>query len=110
MLSRSWPDHRLDSGMRYHSTAPALHRATWAAALRDRSSDPARQRASLEPLPAEELPYSRSAERFIDWSPGPETDRLTLELLVLGLEALTDQPKTGPAAGVRSSASRLAGH
>ena len=71
---------------------PALHRATWAAALRDRSSD-ARQRASREPLSAEEFPHSRSAQEFLDWSPGPEADRLTLELLIGGLEALADEPK-----------------
>ncbi len=73
---------------------PALHRATWAAAIRDRSSDSARQRASKEPPSGEEFPFSRSAEQFIDWSPGPEADRLTLELLVRGLEALADQPKS----------------
>jgi len=71
---------------------PALHRATWAAASRGRSPDTARQETSMEALAAEEFPYSISAKQFIDWSPGPEADRLTLELLVGGLEALADQP------------------
>ena len=73
---------------------PALHRAAWAAATRDRWSDSARQRASMEPLSPEEFPYSRAAEQFIDWSSGPEADLVTLELLVGGLEALADQPKS----------------
>jgi AcrR family transcriptional regulator len=67
---------------------PALHRAAWAAAIRDRSSDSARRRAPMEPQSAEAFPYSGSAEQFIDWSPGPEADRLTLDLLVGGLEKL----------------------
>jgi hypothetical protein len=30
----------------------------------------------------------------MDWSPGPEADLLTLELLVGGLEALANQPRS----------------
>jgi TetR/AcrR family tetracycline transcriptional repressor len=71
---------------------PALHRATWAAASRGPSPDTSRQQASMEALAAEEFPFLSSAEQFIDWSPGPEADRLTLELLVGGLEALADKP------------------
>jgi AcrR family transcriptional regulator len=73
---------------------PALHRATWAAAMRDRFSDRGPEQSAIEPLSAAEFPYSRSAEPFIDWSPGPEADLLTLELLVGGLEALANQPRS----------------
>jgi AcrR family transcriptional regulator len=74
---------------------PALHRAAWTAATRDRSSARAsRRRASLEPLSADDFPFSRSVEQFLDWSSGPEADLLTLELLVGGMEALADQPKS----------------
>jgi len=76
---------------------PALHRAAWAAA-RGRSPDAAGQQAPMEALAAEEFPYSSSAVQFLDWSPGPEADRLTIELLVRGLEALADFPNGGHAA------------
>ena len=69
---------------------PALHRATWAAAVRDRPPDRTARRASVAPS-AEEFPHSKATEQFIDWSAGPEADLLTLELLVGGLEALADQ-------------------
>jgi TetR/AcrR family tetracycline transcriptional repressor len=71
---------------------PALHRAAWAAGSRESWSDSARQEASEEVLSAEEFPYMSSAAQFIDWSPGPEADRLTIELLVGGLEVLAEQP------------------
>jgi hypothetical protein len=51
---------------------------------------------------ADQIPYTRSAEQFIDWSPGPEADRLTIELLVGGLAAIADQPNRGGAARRRS--------
>jgi TetR/AcrR family transcriptional regulator, tetracycline repressor protein len=70
---------------------PALHRATWATAARDRPPDRTARRASMAQPSAEEFPHSRATEQFIDWSAGPEADLLTLELLVGGLEALADQ-------------------
>jgi len=77
---------------------PAIHRATWAAASRDRPPDAARQQASMEALSADEFPHLWSAaEQFMDWSPGADADRLTMDLLVGGLEALADQPNRGRA-------------
>jgi AcrR family transcriptional regulator len=75
---------------------PAIHRATWAAASRELPPDAARQQASMEGLSAGELPYlSRAAGQFMDWSAGADADRLTIELLVSGLEALAAQPNRG---------------
>ncbi|MFM2073374.1 MAG: hypothetical protein RLZZ623_3638, partial [Actinomycetota bacterium] len=75
---------------------PAINRATWAAASRERPPDAARQQASLEGLSAGESPYlSSTADQFKDWSAGPDADRLTIELLVGGLEALAAQPNRG---------------
>jgi len=74
---------------------PAIHRATWAAASRDRPPDAARQQASMEGLSAEEFPYLSSAADQFMWSPGADADRLTIELLVGGLEALANQPNRG---------------
>jgi len=71
---------------------PALHRATWAAAERDRPRDADRQQASMEGLSANDFPFLSSAAQFMDWSPGADADRLTIGLLVGGLEALADQP------------------
>ena len=73
---------------------PALHRATWATAVRDRPPDRTARRVSMAPPSAEEFPHSKASEQFIDWSAGPEADLLTLELLVGGLEALADRPKS----------------
>ena len=71
---------------------PAIHRATWAAASRDFPPDSARQQASMEGLSAGEFPYlSSAADQFMDWSAGADADRLTIELLVGGLEALAAQ-------------------
>lgn len=74
---------------------PAIHRATWAQASRDRPRDAARELASMEVLSADEFPYLANAEHLMDWSPGADADRLTVELLVGGLEALADQPNRG---------------
>jgi AcrR family transcriptional regulator len=76
---------------------PAIHRATWATASRDRPLDTARQQASMEALSADEFPLWSAAEQFVDWSSGADADRLTIELLVGGLEVLADQPKRGRA-------------
>ena len=68
---------------------PAINRATWAAASRERPPDAARQQAFLEGLSAGESPYlSSAADQFMDWSAGADADRLTIELLVGGLEVL----------------------
>ena len=74
---------------------PAIHRATWAIAERDRPQDSTRQQASMEALSADEFPLLGAAEQFMDWSPGADADRLTIDLLVGGLEALVDQPSRG---------------
>ena len=74
---------------------PAIHRATWATAARDRPLDAARQQASMEALSADEFPLWSAVEQFTDWSPGADADRLTIELLVGGLEALAEQPNRG---------------
>lgn len=76
---------------------PAIHRATWAAASRNRPLDAARQQASMEALSADEFPLWGAAEEFMDWSPGADADRLTIELLIGGLEALADEPNRGRA-------------
>jgi AcrR family transcriptional regulator len=68
---------------------PAIHRASYAAAWRDRPPDDAAQRAYVEALSGGEFPYlARAADRLLDWSAGAEEDRLVVELLVNGLEAL----------------------
>ena len=75
---------------------PAINRATWAAASRDRPPDADRQRASTEWLSAGELPYLAGAtDQFLDWSAGADADRLTIEILVGGLEALAGEPNRG---------------
>ena len=74
---------------------PAIHRTTWAAAERDRPRDADRQQASMDALSADQFPLLFGASQFVDWSPGPEADRVTIEILVGGLEALARQPKRG---------------
>jgi AcrR family transcriptional regulator len=74
---------------------PAFHRATWAAAERDRPRDADRQEASMQALTADEFPLLFGTSQFLDWSPGPQADRVTIEILVGGLEALADQPERG---------------
>jgi AcrR family transcriptional regulator len=71
---------------------PAIHRATWAAAERDRPQDADRQQASMEALSGDDFPLLGAANQFMSWAPGADTDRLTIELLVGGLETLADQP------------------
>jgi hypothetical protein len=73
----------------------AIHRATWATAERDRPRDADRQQASMEGLSADDSPHLWSAAQFMDWSPGADADRLTIEILVSGLEALASQPNQG---------------
>jgi AcrR family transcriptional regulator len=76
---------------------PAIHRATWATASRDRPRDADRQQASIEAWSADDFPLWGAVQQFMDWSAGAEADRLTIELLVGGLEALADQPTRGRA-------------
>jgi AcrR family transcriptional regulator len=77
---------------------PAIHRATWAAASRDRPRDADRQQASMEAWSADGFPLWSATQPFMDWSAGADADRLTIELLVGGLDALADQPNRGRAA------------
>ena len=58
----------------------------------------------MEGLFAGEFPYlSSAAEQLMDWSAGTDADRLTIELLVGGLEALAARPIRG---GVPRTVSR----
>jgi AcrR family transcriptional regulator len=77
---------------------PAVNRATWAAASRDLPSDVDYQEF-MEGLPADVLPYfSSRADGVMDWSTR-DADRLTVELLVGGLEVLSAEPaRSGPRA------------
>jgi len=71
---------------------PAINRAMWAAASRDRPATADRRPASMQGLSAGEFPHLSSAvEEFMDWSAGADADRLMIELLVGGLEALAAQ-------------------
>jgi hypothetical protein len=71
---------------------PAIHRAFWAEAARRRPNDAARQEASIEGATGAEFSYLASAtERFLDWSPGPDADRLAMDLLIAGVEALAER-------------------
>jgi AcrR family transcriptional regulator len=76
---------------------PAIHRATWAAASRDRARDADRQQASMEAWSADDFPLGTAAQQFMDWAAGADADRLTIDVLVGGLEALADQPSRGRA-------------
>jgi len=76
---------------------PAIHRATWATASRDRPRDADRQQASMEAWSADDFPLWSAAQQFMDWSAGADADRLTIDLLVGGLQALGDQPSRGRA-------------
>jgi AcrR family transcriptional regulator len=68
---------------------PAIHRAFWAEAARRAPTDADRQEASIEAASGADFSrLSSAAERFLDWSPGPDADRLTIDLLLAGLEAL----------------------
>ena len=70
---------------------PAIHRATYAAAWRD--LPPGAAQASMEGLSAEEFPHLSSAsDQLLDWSAEPDANRLTIELLVNGLDALAGRP------------------
>jgi hypothetical protein len=44
----------------------------------------------MEAWSADDFPLWSAAQQFMDWSAGADADRLTIELLVGGLEALAD--------------------
>lgn len=68
---------------------PAIHRAFWAEAARRSPKDADRQEASIEAASGADFSRLSSATTgFLDWSPELDADRLTIDLLVAGLEAL----------------------
>jgi AcrR family transcriptional regulator len=74
----------------------AIHRATYAAAWRDRPPDDATQRAYVEAHSSGEFPHlATAADHLLDWSAGADEDRLVIELLVNGLEVLAGDPDRG---------------
>ncbi|MEZ0240204.1 MAG: TetR/AcrR family transcriptional regulator C-terminal domain-containing protein [Chloroflexota bacterium] len=75
---------------------PAIHRATYAAAWRDRPREAAGTAPGRGELQPGDFPYlSEAADQLMDWSPGSDADRVTIELLVSGLEALASRPTRG---------------
>lgn len=70
----------------------AIHRATYAAAWRDRPPGSVDDAPAWVGLESGEFPYlSGAAEQLMSWSPESDADRLTIDLLVSGLEALASQ-------------------
>lgn len=79
---------------------PAIHRATYGQARREQPTDPADGQGGSSALAASEFPYlSRVTDQLMDWSVGPEIDRLTIELWVAGVEALAIQQRRRARAG-----------
>ena len=75
---------------------PAIHRVTYGRAWREQRMDPEDEQRGSSGLATSELPYlSKVADQLMDWSAGPEVDRLTIELWVAGVEALAIQQKRG---------------
>jgi AcrR family transcriptional regulator len=75
---------------------PAIHRATYVIAWRERSTATTHEEVAPTALPAGELPYlSRVADQLADWSRGPAIDQLTIELWVAGVEELAHRQKRG---------------
>jgi AcrR family transcriptional regulator len=71
---------------------PAIHRATYSAALRESATDTELGQAAWTTLTTKEFPYlARVADQLMDWRPGPEADQLTIELWVAGVEQLANQ-------------------
>lgn len=67
---------------------PAIHRATYATASREPPTDSAREPASAL-LSPEEFPHlSTVADELMNWSAGPELDRLVVDLWVAAVEML----------------------
>jgi AcrR family transcriptional regulator len=75
---------------------PAIHRATYARAWRERPTVTEHEQAGSSPLTAAEFPYlARVADQLMDWSQGPATDQLTIELWVTSVEGLAARQKRG---------------
>jgi TetR/AcrR family tetracycline transcriptional repressor len=73
---------------------PAIHRATYARAWRERPTATEHEQAASSPLPATEFPYlARVAEQLMDWSQGSAADQLTIELWVASVEGLADRQR-----------------
>lgn len=72
---------------------PALHRAAWAAAMRDAATAEPHDSSTDSPS-AQDFPNSSAVAPFLDWSASPDADRLTLDLLISGLEAFAHQAKS----------------
>jgi TetR/AcrR family transcriptional regulator, tetracycline repressor protein len=76
---------------------PAIHRATYARAWRERPTVTEHEQAPSSPFPAAEFPYlARVADQLMDWSQGPATDQLTIELWVASVEQLAKRQKRHP--------------
>ena len=73
---------------------PAVHRAIWAHA-RDQPSDASREDAPTDETLADEFPHLAAVGPLMDWSASAEADRVTIELLIGGLEALAGQQDRG---------------
>jgi AcrR family transcriptional regulator len=75
---------------------PAIHRATYRAAWRDQPTRSADGQGGSSAPPIVDFPHlSRVADQLMDWSVGPEVDRLTIELWVAGVEALANRQSRG---------------
>jgi AcrR family transcriptional regulator len=75
---------------------PALLGATYDVARRDRPPDVAGREASIEALSSGEFPHlARATDQVQEWTGGADADRLTIELLVRGLELLAHDPNRG---------------
>jgi AcrR family transcriptional regulator len=72
---------------------PALHRAAWAAAMREVATDRPQDSSADSPC-APGFPHSSAVAPFLDWAASTEADRLTLDLLISGLEAFAQQAKS----------------
>jgi len=75
---------------------PAVHRATYRAAWRDQPTRSADGQGGSSAPPTVDFPHlSRVADQLVDWSVGPEVDRLTIELWVAGVDALANRQGRG---------------
>jgi AcrR family transcriptional regulator len=68
---------------------PAIHRATYAAAWRARPTGVDAEASTA--LSAAEFPRLFEAQQLMDWSAGPELDRLLIDLWVAGVDKLADR-------------------
>ena len=76
---------------------PAIHRSTYARAWRERATVTEHEQAASSPFPAAQFPYlARVADQLMDWSQGPATDQLTIELWVASVEQLAQRQKRHP--------------